>query len=52
MPSVVRQIDRLPDAKAHQSVLYRAGIYMRDVEKPEVDNLIEQRVEATSSPTY
>ena len=51
MSGVENHIDIVPDAKPHKSVLYRAGIRMRDIEKAEVDKMVEQGLAVLLPPT-
>ena len=51
MDCVEHHIDLMPDAKPHRSVPYRAGIRMRDIEKAEVDKMVEQGLAVPAPPT-
>ena len=51
MAGVEHHIDLMPDAKPLRSVPYRAGIRMRDIEKAEVDKMVEQGVAVPAPPT-
>ena len=51
MSSAAHEIDLVPDTKPFRSVPYRAGIRMRDIEKAEVDKMVEQGVAVPAPPT-
>ena len=51
MSNVSHKIDFVEDAKPLRSGAYRAGIRMRDIEKAEVDKIVEQGVAVPAPPT-
>ena len=42
MSGVEHRMDLVRNARPHRSVPYRASIRMRDIEKAEADNMVEQ----------
>ena len=44
MAGVKHHIDLIPDAMPYRSVLFRTGVRIRDIEKADVDKMVEQRV--------
>ena len=45
---VEHHIDLVPKAKRHRSVPYRSGIRIRDIEKAEVEKIVDQGVEIST----
>ena len=50
MSGVENSIDLAPDATPYRSVPYRAGIRMRNIEKPEAGKMVEQEVAVPAPP--
>ena len=51
MFGVQHHVDLVPDAKPHRWVPYCGGVRMSDIEKGEVDKMVEQRVEVPAPTT-
>ena len=50
MSRVEHSIDLTPGAKPYRSVLYRVGIHMCDIQKSEVEKMMEQQMAVSAPP--